>query len=151
MTQFGPTVDVFRNPADLLTASTFSDPPLNTINAVKRGPVLEFPGGAEIPMPPTMQSLGDGPLTIAFRPHHLSPTSQSLTTAQLQARVLVTEITGSESFIHLAYGNERWIMLAKGVHDLAPETGITVYLDTRHLLAFRGDGSNAFSAIRQAA
>jgi glycerol transport system ATP-binding protein len=65
--------------------------------------------------------------------------------------VMVTEITGSESFIHLAYGGDRWVMLTKGVHDLAPGTGMVVYLDTRHLLAFRDDGSNAAAALKQAA
>jgi glycerol transport system ATP-binding protein len=151
VTQFGPTVDVFRKPADLITARTFSDPPLNTIAAVKRGHVFVLSGGAEIPVPGDMQALADGPLTIGFRPHHLSPTSQGSATAALQATVMVTEITGSESFIHLTYGTNKWVLLAKGVHDLAPATNITVYLDTRHLLAFRDDGSNAAGTLKRAA
>lgn len=151
ITQFGPTVEVFRKPADLITARTFSDPPLNTINAVKRGNVFVLSGGAEIPLPGDLASLADGPLTIGFRPHHLSPKPESIATAQLQATVMVTEITGSESFIHLAYGGDRWVMLTKGVHDLAPGTSMVVYLDTRHLLAFRDDGSNAAAPLKQAA
>jgi len=151
VTQFGPTVDVFRKPADLITARTFSDPPLNTIGAVKRGNTFVLLGGAEIPVPSDMQALADGPLTIGFRPHHLSPAPQSIATAQLLATVLVTEITGSESFIHLAYGADRWVMLAKGVHDFAPDTSMTVYLDTRHLLAFSDDGTNASSTLKRAA
>jgi glycerol transport system ATP-binding protein len=151
VTQFGPTVEVFRKPADLITARTFSDPPLNTINAAKRGAIFVLSGGAEIPVPADMQALADGPLTIGFRPHHLSPKPQSIATAQLQATVAVTEITGSESFIHLSYGSDRWVMLTKGVHDLAPSTGMIVYLDTRHLLAFRDDGSNAATTLKQAA
>jgi glycerol transport system ATP-binding protein len=151
VTQFGPTVDVFRKPADIITARTFSDPPLNTINAMKRAGTFVLSGGAEIPVPADIQALADGPLTIGFRPHHLSPKPQSIATAQLQAKVTVTEITGSESFIHLAYGSDRWVMLTKGVHDLAPDTNMTVYLDTRHLLAFRDDGSNAASVLKHAA
>jgi glycerol transport system ATP-binding protein len=151
VTQFGSTVDVFRKPVDLITARTFSDPPLNTINAVKRGGTFVLSGGAEIAVPGDMQSLADGPLTIGFRPHHLSPKPQSIATAQLKATVTVTEITGSESFIHLAYGSDRWVMLTKGVHDLAPDTSIIVYLDTRHLLAFDGDGRNALKPLKLAA
>ncbi len=30
ITQFGPTADVYRRPADLLTAQVFSNPPINT-------------------------------------------------------------------------------------------------------------------------
>src|SRR6185437_10756682 len=36
ITQFGPTIEVFRKPADLVTAKTFSDPPLNTIVLEKK-------------------------------------------------------------------------------------------------------------------
>eukprot|EP01035_Chromulina_nebulosa_P016400 gene16400-21737_t len=108
VTQFGSTVEVFRRPADLVTARTFSDPPLNTIAATKRGPVLQLAGGAEITAPADLQAIADGPLTVGFRPHHLSPSPQSLATAQLSASVTVTEITGSESFVHLAYGSDRW-------------------------------------------
>jgi len=151
VTQFGPTVDVFRKPVDLLTARTFSDPPLNTIAATKIGSILVLDGGAEIPVPADLDGLADGALTIGFRPHHLSPAPQSIATAALQATVAVTEITGSESFVHLAYGRDRWVMLAKGVHDFAPDTKMMVYLDTRHLLAFRGDGSNASDVVRRAA
>ena len=37
VTQFGPTIDVFRRPVDLVTARTFADPPLNTIVLRKSG------------------------------------------------------------------------------------------------------------------
>jgi glycerol transport system ATP-binding protein len=143
VTQYGPTVEVFRRPTDLLTAQTFSDPPLNMITAVKRGDVLALEGGAEISTPRDMSHVPDGPLTIGFRPHHLSPKPVSIETAALPARVAVTEITGSESYVHLDHGAETWVMLTKGVHDIAPGTDLMVYLDTRHLLAFRQDGRNA--------
>ena len=151
VTQYGPTVEVFRRPADLLTAKTFSDPPLNTIDAEKRADVLVLDGGAEIKLAGEMRALPDGPLLIGFRPHHLSLTPQSIATAALSAEVSVTEITGSESFVHLNYKKEKWVMLTGGVHDIAPGTSVTVYLDTRHLLAFRRDGTNAAIALKQAA
>jgi glycerol transport system ATP-binding protein len=37
VTQFGPTIEVYRTPDDLTTAKTFADPPLNTIDVVKTG------------------------------------------------------------------------------------------------------------------
>ncbi|MBL0372422.1 ABC transporter ATP-binding protein [Rhizobium sp. KVB221] len=151
VTQYGPTVDVFRKPADLVTAQTFSDPPLNTIKTVKDGQRFLLPGGAEVPVPTDMQALSDGAVTIGFRPHHLSPSAQSMNMAVLNARVTVTEITGSESFIHLVHGTDKWVMLTKGVHDIAPDTSMTVFLDTRHLLAFREDGTNAATPLNRAA
>src|SRR6186713_417821 len=37
VTQFGPTIEVFRRPDALITAKTFADPPLNTIVLRKKG------------------------------------------------------------------------------------------------------------------
>ncbi|MDB5552776.1 MAG: ugpC 5 [Rhizobium sp.] len=146
ITQFGPTVDVFRRPADLVTAQTFSDPPLNTVGAVKQGSVIRLDTGTEMPVPAYLASVADGRVVIGFRPHHLSPVALSASSVAIPAKVMVTEITGSESFVHVSNGFGKWVMLARGVHDLAPETDITVNLDTRHLLAFREDGTSAAQA-----
>ncbi|MGR3780730.1 MAG: ABC transporter ATP-binding protein, partial [Albimonas sp.] len=37
VTQFGPTPEVYRQPVDMITARTFSDPPLNVLGVTKRG------------------------------------------------------------------------------------------------------------------
>ena len=143
VTQFGPTVEVFRKPVDLITAKTFSDPPLNTTSAEKTGSTIRLAGGTEIAVPDYLNNVADGPLVIGFRPHHLSPEPLPGVSVAIPANVTVTEITGSESFIHVANGDAKWVMLTRGVHDLAPGTGISVNLDTRHLLAFREDGLSA--------
>jgi glycerol transport system ATP-binding protein len=143
ITQFGPTVDVFRRPADLVTAQTFSDPPLNTVGAVKQGSVIRLDTGTEMSVPAYLSDVADGRVVIGFRPHHLSPQPQSSASVAIPAKVTVTEITGSESFVHVSNGFGKWVMLARGVHDLTPDTDITVNLDTRHLLAFREDGTSA--------
>ena len=72
ITQFGPTIDVYRRPADLLTAKTFADPPLNTFQATKTGGDLHFDGDAIISVPAHLASMPDGACTVGFHPHHLS-------------------------------------------------------------------------------
>ena len=134
---------MFRRPADLVTAQTFSDPPLNTVGAVKQGSIIRLDTGTEIPLPAYLGDVDDGRVVIGFRPHHLSPTPASAASVAIQAKVTVTEITGSESFVHVSNGFGKWVMLTRGVHDLAPDSDITVNLDTRHLLAFREDGTSA--------
>ena len=151
VTQYGPTVDVFRKPVDLITAQTFSDPPLNTIAASKSGNIFTLSGGAHVPVPADMQALADGAQSHRVRPHHLSPCAPNRASTPRAPTGAVTEITGSESFIHVIHGPDRWVMLTNGVHDIAPNTDMTVHLDTRHLLAFRKDGSNAAGAEKLAA
>ncbi|NSY19440.1 ABC transporter ATP-binding protein [Neorhizobium sp. AL 9.2.2] len=140
ITQFGPTIDIYRRPADLTTAKTFADPPLNFIEVVKSGGGLRHREGDVLPLPAHLGTIPDGPLTVAFHPHHLGFTQQTENSARLAARTQISEITGSESFVHLEYDGVKWVMLAPGIHNIDPDTGIEVFLDTRHLMAFGSDG-----------
>ncbi|MCU0832399.1 MAG: ABC transporter ATP-binding protein [Rhizobiaceae bacterium] len=148
VTQFGRTVDVFRAPVDIVTAQTFSDPPMNTVAAVKQGDRLALNTGVSMPL--RAPGLADGPLIVGFRPHHLAPSQTAPDAVPMAARVIVTEITGSESFVHLAAGEERWTMLTHGVHDLDPGTELTVWLEPRHLLLFDPSGRSVASAAHAA-
>ncbi|KNY13896.1 ABC transporter ATP-binding protein [Shinella sp. SUS2] len=140
ITQFGRTIDVYRRPNDLLTARTFADPPLNTMQVLKTGDRFEIGGKSVLPVPAHLSALPDGPCTIAFHPHHLALTSQHPASASLQVRTAISEIAGSESFIHIEFEGSRWVMLSPGIHDIEPDAVIAVHVDTRHLMAFGTDG-----------
>ena len=137
VTQFGPTIDVFRSPVDLVTARTFADPPLNTISADKTGNTFVLESGVGIP---AVDAIADGIYTIGFQPHHLSLTPSGAEAVALRAVVTALEITGSESFVHLRFGGADWIMLTPGVQDFAVGQEIEVFLDPRLLLVFDGTG-----------
>ena len=140
VTQFGPTIEVYRRPADLATAKTFADPPLNALDVVKAGSTFRHSGDGTLPVPPHLLNVADGPVTIAFHPHHLALTPQTPQASLLRARIQIAEITGSESFVHLDFAGARWVMLAPGIHDIDPDAELDVFLDSRHLMAFGGDG-----------
>tara|TARA_R110002020_G_scaffold110627_1_gene255478 strand:- start:6532 stop:7671 length:1140 start_codon:yes stop_codon:yes gene_type:complete len=139
VTQFGPTVEVFRNPVDLVTAQTFSDPPINLLAMEKKQGNFVKPGVRDITVPAPLMHLDDGPCTLGFRPHNLSLGAGTGTTP-LSARVMVTEITGSESYVHLIHEDQQWVMLTKGIHDIDADKQLEIHLDTRHLLVFDRDG-----------
>jgi len=148
VTQFGPTIDVFRRPNDLITARTFADPPLNTIVLRKDGAGFALDGGVALPAP---THLADGSYTIAFQPHHIALKRASADAAAVKAKVVVTEITGSESFIHLAYADARWVMLAHGVQVFEPDEEIEVYIDPRHIMVFDQSGRSVAAPQKLAA
>lgn len=139
VTQFGPTVEVFRNPVNMVTAQTFSDPPMNLLPLEKKGGKFVKQGIHDIPVPAELSNLADGPCTLGFRPHNLSPVAGAGTTP-LSAEVMVTEITGSESYVHLIHEDQRWVMLTKGIHDIDAGKMMDVHLDTAHLLVFDRNG-----------
>ena len=151
VTQYGPTIDVFRRPRDLVTAKTFADPPLNTIVLRKVGPSFRLEGGVDLPVPEAMRHIPDANYTVAFQPHHLTLKQPGDQAVSVKAQVTVTEITGSESFVHLHFADARWAMLAHGIHNFEPGDVIEVFIDTRHLLVFDDTGRSVSAAPAMAA
>ncbi|OQM76995.1 ABC transporter ATP-binding protein [Manganibacter manganicus] len=140
VTQFGPTVEVFRDPVDLVTARTFADPPLNTIELTKKGSHFLLDGGINLPVPPKFAGIADATYTIGFQPHHLAFEQPNAAAVPVRAKIIMTEITGSESFIHLSFADVRWVMLAHGIHELKADDEIEVFVDPRHMMVFDAKG-----------
>lgn len=146
ITQFGPTPQVYRQPADMATARVFSDPPMNFVSAVKAGGSLTFGGSARLPAAGALAALPDGDYTAGFRANHLDLLKHSSQALELSCSLIVTEITGSETFLHLTHGPDRWVGLVHGVQDLAPGAEVKVWLDPAHLYLFDGAGRLAAPA-----
>lgn len=140
ITQFGRTIDIYRYPVDLTTARTFADPPLNTLEVVKADGRFQHGQMTVVNVPAHLAGVPDGPVTIGFQPHHLFPEPAGEMRRYLKARTTISEIAGSESFVHIDYAGQRWVMLAHGIHNIEPDLEIDLYLDTRHLMAFDGAG-----------
>ncbi|MBX3577151.1 MAG: ABC transporter ATP-binding protein [Rhizobiaceae bacterium] len=150
VTQFGPTIEVFRKPDDLVTARTFADPPLNTIALEKRGPRFILDGGVDLPVPADVADIADGSYTIGFQPHHLSLARPAASVPPVRAKVSVTEITGSESFVHLDFAGARWVMLTHGIRSFEPDETIEVFIDPRHVMVFDRDGRSVAAGAKAA-
>lgn len=146
VTQFGPTPTVYRQPKDATTARVFSDPPMNFIDVVKDGHRLNFGGLANAPAEGAFAALPDGRYRAGFRANHLSLGRHSGAAVELSAVLDVTEITGSETFLHLRHGGDRWVGLVHGVHDLTPGAALTVFLDPAHVYLFDETGRLAAPA-----
>ena len=102
VTQFGPTPTVYRRPKDLITAQVFSDPPLNLLSGIKQNDQLVLNGAETLQLFDDLTSLPDGPTTLAFRAHHMSLHLSGSASLTLQVVVGGSEISGSESFVHVA-------------------------------------------------
>lgn len=141
--QAGSTLEVYNAPSSLQAAKTFADPPLNTLSATKTGDseVTSKSGVLTFPVNGNAASLAEGlDCSIGFRPHQLTLTRQSEADIELQGKVKLTEITGSESFIHVEAVAEQWTVLAHGIHT--PEIGsdISLFLDPKSVFVFADGG-----------
>ncbi|WP_300061278.1 ABC transporter ATP-binding protein [uncultured Roseobacter sp.] len=140
VTQFGPTPSVYRKPVNATTARVFSDPPMNFLHITKSGAVLSFGDGQTVDAPPSAHSLPDGAYTAGFRPNHLELSAHATGAMSFKTKLTVTEITGSETFVHLDHHGERWVGLVHGIQSLTPGQDLEVYLDPAHVYLFGQDG-----------
>ncbi len=149
VTQFGPTPDAYRRPETLETARIFSDPPINVSHVVKVGDELRLDGRASWRAIGPLAGMPDGRYAMAVRPHHVTPAhadgrpdgdradGQSVA---LEGRVLLTELSGSESIAHFALGDETWVAQSHGVHPYQLGERHVFHLDLAGCLYFTPDG-----------
>ncbi len=94
---------------------------------------------------------------IGFRAHQLAVANGAPGRHVFPTTVSVTEITGSESFVHVHYGSADWVAVLEGIHEYEPGQGLNAALDPDNLFVFDTAGrlvaspSNAFSAEAQSA
>lgn len=146
ITQFGPTPRVYRQPADATTARVFSDPPMNFLPATKAQGRIGFEGTVGTAATGAMGPLPDGSYLAGFRANHLQLQRKTGDVIELRCRLTATEITGSETFLHLHHGADRWVGLVHGITDLLPDTDTSVWLDPAHVYLFYADGRLAAPA-----
>ena len=141
VTQFGATPAVYRRPVDATTARVFSDPPMNFLRVRKTGGTLSFGDGQSAPVPDAASGLTDGDYLAGFRPNHVvldRPVEGEMT---FRTKLAVTEITGSETFVHLDHHGERWVGLVHGIRVLKPGQELVIHLDPAHVYVFTEDGA----------
>lgn len=141
VTQFGITHEVYRAPADLVTAATFSDPPLNIAGVVKRGGQFVMDDTLTWGVGGGHAAVADGEYRLGFRAHHLSLGAGGEHAINLEGAVTIAEISGSETFVHLDLGRHQWICQAHGIHQLDVGQKVTVSVNPDRFMLFSPDGA----------
>ena len=139
--QYGPTSTIYRQPQTLLAAKVFSDPPINTAEITKSGDKIVLAGGLEWEIGSRMTSVRDGPYTIGIRPHHIQPHAVRAQGVPIKGRVLVTEISGSESVIHFELAGHAWVSQSHGVHRFEVGEQAELHADVERAMFFDPSGS----------
>lgn len=136
VTQHGPTAEVYHSPNDLCTAEVFSDPPINTTKVTKKGEWFFLSNQVSWLAGDRYAGLEDGVYTLGFRPHHINIHSKSDRSVKVRGRVVITEISGSESVVHIEVGSDTWVSLSHGIHPLQIGDEEELYIQTDHCFYF---------------
>ena len=124
--QYGPTAEVFHHPASIRVARAFSDPPMNLLE--RGAPRLGLLNPAATP-----------DTTIGLRASALR-VQQRAGDMALPGQVELAEISGSDTFVHVATAAGELVAQLTGVHFFALGAPITLYLDPAQVYVFGGDG-----------
>jgi glycerol transport system ATP-binding protein len=138
--QAGDTSRVYRRPDTLRVAQVFSDPPLNIVGIEKKNGQVAYAGGVQAPATGLYAKLGDGAYRVGFRAHQLEVATGIVGRHDFSATVTVTEITGSESFVHLNRDASNWVAVLQGVHEYEPGEMLHAALDPDNLFVFDAAG-----------
>lgn len=134
--QMGETANVYRRPQTLRVAQVFSDPPLNLVGIEKKNGSVQYAGGTASPATGLYSSLADGIYRVGFRAHQLALANGEADRHAFHATVTVTEITGSESFVHLTRDGSNWVAVLHGVHEFEPGQTLDAVLDPNDVFVF---------------
>ena len=134
--QFGPTSAIYRKPSDLVSAQVFSDPPINTAKISKRGNEIVIFDKVKWPAGRAEKLIPDGDYTIGIRPHNIGTEGHGKAVGAIDGRVLVTELSGSESVIHCDIAGKTWISQSHGIHPFSVGSNAKLYVDIDQSLFF---------------
>jgi glycerol transport system ATP-binding protein len=139
--QYGPTAEVFHSPQSLRVARAFSDPPMNLMAASPAAQGLQLTGGPALTL-----KLPDAPaerltsFTAGVRGSALRVTAREGDVA-LPGKVELAEISGSDTFVHVATAVGELVAQLTGVHYFDLGAPITLYLDAAQVYVFDANGA----------
>jgi glycerol transport system ATP-binding protein len=134
--QAGDTPSVYRRPQSMRVAEVFSDPPLNKVGVEKKDGSIHYATGERAPANGLYRDLADGGYNVGFRAHQLAAATGKNERHSFATTVLLTEITGSESFVHLKCDGANWVAVMPGVVEYAPGDRLDAEIDPTNLYIF---------------
>ena len=143
VSQVGPTARVYRRPENIEAARVFSDPPLNELVIEKRGPLVTLESGRNLPLVGALTRLPDGVYRLGFRADAVAIGDGKSQGFNFPGEVKVTELSGSESFVHVDVGVGVWVCLAPGVHEWQPGAQVEARVDANRVFVFDSSGGLA--------
>lgn len=136
VTQFGATYEVYSKPNTQLTAKVFSDPPINIIEVNKRDNMIHLSEQAAWQAQGNIANLPDGDYTVGIRPHHVTLNAKNDHTVSVFGEVGLSELTGSESTMHVDVNGKTWVSLSHGIHQHNRGDKVELFINPSQCLFF---------------
>jgi len=139
--QTGPTPDVYHNPATLKVAEVFSDPPINYLDGRVNDRYAFLGRDIKIPLSGHLRRLAPGDYTFGIRSNHLFLFRLNAEDAEITAEVELSEINGSETFIHINHYDTFLVVQDVGIHPRKIGSRISVFMNPASLFVYDSSGT----------
>ena len=143
--QYGPTAEVFHKPKSLRVARAFSDPPMNLL------PATAGPGGVQLDGGPLLvlglPTTASNKFTVGMRASavHVRAGEGDVS---LPGKVELAEISGSDTFVHVATPVGELVAQLTGVHYFGLGAPVTLYFNPAQVYVFDAQGMLLLSPVR---
>ena len=77
---------------------------------------------------------------MGVRPHFVTPLPQGEASAPVTGKVLITELSGSESTAHFEIADRAWVSHSHGIHPFRVGEEHDFHIDTTGCIYFHADG-----------
>lgn len=138
--QFGSTVDVYQHPQSTRIAQAFSDPAMNMVDGSVDANNLRLGDARKVRLQQHLVGLKPGSYRFGMRANHLHLHRKGDTDIEFQSNINLAEISGSETFVHVARNEDAWTVQQQGVHKYQIDEQVQVYVDPARLYVFDLDG-----------
>ena len=143
--QYGPTAEVFHRPKSLRVARAFSDPPMNLLPATGAATGVQLQGGPLLAL--ALPATSSHKFTVGLRAPALRVQAQDGDVA-LPGRVELAEISGSDTFVHVATLVGEVVAQLTGVHYFELGASVTLYLSAAKAYVFDEQGMLLLAPMR---
>ncbi len=137
--QYGKTIEVYNKPKNLISAKVFSDPPINISEVNKVGDSFTLLKDS-VRWNAKNINLKDGKYKVGIRPHNITTYKEGNNSVEIKGKILISELSGSESLIHFRNANLDWVSLSNGTHQMNVGQDAKLYMNIDEFLYF--DESN---------
>ena len=78
----------------------------------------------------------DGNDKVGIRPHNITTYKEGNNSVEIKGKVLISELSGSESLIHFRNSDLDWVSLSNGTHQMNVGQEAKLYMNVEEFMYF---------------
>ncbi|GAC27246.1 ABC transporter ATP-binding protein [Brumicola pallidula] len=134
--QEGEVSNVYREPVNIKAARILNDPEINLFKGLINENEVVFGSELYFPKSSRFSKLRKGQYTFGIKPSHLSLLPSHDDDFEFSMHVELAEISGAETFLHIANRHLNFLVHLPGVHAYKIDAPIKIYLPILKMFVF---------------